>query len=132
MRSNKGVTLITLIVTIIVMIILSAITIRVATSGIDSTTEARITNEKKELETAIIQRFADHANNEIGFPLLGDTVTLSDIAEYGTFESKDLDYIRKVGQSHIRGLGVKNPTGNLYYVDYFTGKVYGPINRGGN
>lgn len=127
MIDNRGISLITLIITIIIMIILAAIGIRIATDGIDSTAEARIINEKKELETAIIDRFANNAVNEESFPLLGSVLSASELSDISDIKIEDIDYIRKVNKSDIQSLGVKNTTGRSYVVDYLAGAVFGPI-----
>ncbi|MBQ9267643.1 MAG: type II secretion system protein [Clostridia bacterium] len=127
MRDNRGITLITLIVTIIVMIILAAIGIRVGTESIDTTAEARITNEKKEIETVALERGANYLVNDSAYPLVGSEVLLSEIADISELDSNDIDYIRKVNRADLQSLGVKNTTGNSYIVDYLTGIVYGPV-----
>lgn len=127
MKNNQGISLITLIVTIIVMIVLAAATARVATSGIDSAVDGRITNEKKEIETAIIKRFANFAYNSDTYPLIGKEVSLSDLTEIDGINIENIDYIREVNSSDLQNLGIKNTTGSVYIVDYLVGNVYGPI-----
>ncbi len=127
MVNNQGISLIALIVTIIVAVILSIITIRVGTTGIDTSTEARIINEKKEIETAIVRRFADYSINEDAYPLIGAEVTEGDINNIDGIHTENIGYIRRIDKTNSQGLGLKNSTGKTYIVDYLLGKVYGPI-----
>ncbi len=125
-KKNAGISLIALIITIIVIIILSAIVISVGTNGIDSTKSAKIASEKKALETAIIVRFGDYAlNDEI--ELFGKEITVSDLSEFDDANEEDIEFMRKVGTYEIQRLGIKNPTGATYIVDYYNGDVFGPI-----
>lgn len=137
--SEKGISLIALIVTIIVIIILAVATFEVGEQGFETTDKAKIANEIREVETAVVKRFSDYAISESAAPLLGEKLELEDaislICTYTDFTDADVRaiiteniyYVRKVDSSNINELGIKNATGNLYVVDYYSGKVYGPV-----
>ncbi len=71
MKNNKGVSIITLTITIIVMIILAGIAIVVSRDGVDMANDARIENEKKQLQNAITSRFAGYLRSKDAYPLEG-------------------------------------------------------------
>ncbi len=137
--NEKGISLIALIVTIIVIIILAATTFMVGNQGFETTEKAKIANEIREVETAAVKRFSDYAISETAAPLLGEKLELEDaitlICTYTDFTDVDvreiitenISYVRKINSSNINELGVKNATGKLYVVDYYSGKVYGPV-----
>ena len=127
MNSKKGISLIALIVTIIVMIMLSAYMINVSMTGFESTSEAKIVNEKNEITQAIIKRFSSNALNANAYPLLGSVVLEADLSEISGINLDNIDYIRKINSSDVQQLGVRNATGNMYIVDYLAGEVYGPV-----
>ena len=128
MRNSRGVSLVALTITIIAIIIISAIVVRVGTSGIDLSIETRISNEKKEVESAIISRFADYLVNEDKNPLIGQEVSAEEIAGIEGINNNNIDYIRKVNEGDIQRLSFGNTTGSSYIVDYMAGKVFGPLN----
>ncbi len=137
--NEKGISLIALVVTIIVMIILATIVIKVGNDGFTTATNAQIANEIRDVESAAMKRFSDNAVSETAYPLLGEKIeletaitTICSNTEYTDADireslTKNISYVRKINSTDINGLGVKNATGNLYIVDYFSGKVYGPI-----
>ena len=127
MKNDKGISLIALVVTIIAIIIISAIFVRLSTSSISLSEEAKISNERKEIESAITNRFADYAINKNAYPLVGKEVTISEISSIDGINTNDIEYIRKINQADIQGMSIKNTTGYEYIVDYLTGKVFGPI-----
>lgn len=137
--NEKGISLIALVVTIIVMIILATIVIKVGNDGFTTATNAQIANEIRDVESAAMKRFSDNAVSETAYPLLGEKIeletaitTICSNTEYTDADireslTKNISYVRKISSTDINGLGIKNATGNLYIVDYFSGKVYGPI-----
>ena len=138
MKENKGISLITLIVTIIVVMILATIVIRVGTSSISESREAAVKNEIREIETAAIKRASNYIANEDAYPLIGIRIdastAIADICEnLGHTEEQlkhietNIEYVRKLDSSSVGALGIQHATGNTYIVDYLNGKVYGPI-----
>lgn len=137
--NEKGISLIALVVTIIVMIILATIVIKVGNDGFTTAIDAQIASEIRDVESAAMKRFSDNAVSETAYPLLGEKIeletaitTICSNTEYTDADireslTKNISYVRKINSTDINGLGVKNATGNLYIVDYFSGKVYGPI-----
>lgn len=137
--SEKGISLIALIVTIIVAIILAAMVIKVGNDGFGTTEKAKIANEVRDVESAITKRFSDNAISETAYPLLGEKIELEDAitaicnnTEYSETDirealTQNILYVRKISSSTVNELGIKNATGNSYIVDYLTGRVYGPI-----
>ncbi len=87
MKNNKGVSLIALVVTIVVMIILASIALNSATIDQVKAEEARRLAENSQVEQAIAVRYGKYLQNSVHNPLLGDKipeeyVTVNDIKEY--------------------------------------------------
>ena len=128
MSDNRGVSTIALTISIIAIIIISAIVIRVGTSSIDFTAETRISTERKEIESAIINRYSDYSINEDLYPLVGQEVSLQEISDIDGINVSNIEYIRKIDEGDIQKLSISNTTGSSYIIDYISGKVFGPLN----
>lgn len=124
----------------VVMIILAAIAIRVSRSGINMTDKTKIQTEMQELETAIVNRFSNYLLNEDAFPLIGDSITVTeainmirnsnlsyDTEKLNAMLTEDIEYVRKLNDTQVKKLGIQNITGSTYIVDYKNARVYGPI-----
>lgn len=71
MKNNKGISLVTLIVMILVMIILAAITIRSTMIGYEKSLEAKAGAEREQVRKAMNGKFADNQVNGTANPLVG-------------------------------------------------------------
>lgn len=76
--NNKGINLITLVITIIVIIILATITINIGTKAYDNAREARLEEQRNNVINAVSARFADNQRNELVNPLLGYAIQVED------------------------------------------------------
>lgn len=154
-KSNKGISLISLVIMIIVILILTAIFV---SSGLDSVFEAKNSknsNEIAQLKTAVVNRFNSYLKNEDTVTLIGrlakNTYTTEECVnkiistldfEKSTQEQKNLetsritsnitrdfeDYVMIIESGDMSKLGLENYSKtNRYIVDYYTGAVYGPI-----
>lgn len=146
-KENRGVSLITLVITIVTMLILLAITL---SSSLDSVEEANITkidNEIRDLKDAVNDRMANYERNPVLYPIIGEKIG-DNIFEYvrsieilesqeineiineisATYSVENIDYYRLVGRTEAEKLGVENIDVEHYYVvDYLECEVYGPI-----
>ncbi len=155
LKNNKGISLITLILTIIVILILTAIFL---STGLDSIFEAKGSknaNEIAQLKSAISDRFNSYLKNEDTVALTGklakNTYTTDECInkiistldfEKATDEEKETQknkisnnisrdyekYVMIIESGDMAQLGLENYSKtNRYIVDYYTGMVYGPI-----
>ena len=124
--NNSGISMISLVITIIAVVILSAIVIRVGLSGIDLSNETRMSAERKEIESAIETRYADYSINPDLYPLIGKEVSVSDLSNISGINVENIEYIRILDKRDLQNLGIKNTTGASYIVDYMSSKVFGP------
>lgn len=155
LKNNKGISLITLILTIIVILILTAIFL---STGLDSIFEAKNSknaNEIAQLKSAVSDRFNSHLKNEDTVTLVGklakNTYTSDECIskiistldfEKSTDEEKNTEknkisnnisrdyekYVMIIEAGDMAQLGLENYSKtNRYIVDYYTGMVYGPI-----
>lgn len=152
---NKGITIITLIVTIAVIIILTSIFIA---TGLDSLKEAKnteIKNEIYQLKQAVVNRYTSYEKNDGDIALFGTLAENHDdidsfedcMAKIKATLSSDEDdnlekkferisgeiardykkFVMVVDSEDRVKLGMENSSDNVYIVNYYTGSVYGPI-----
>ncbi len=114
MKNNQGISMITLIITIVVILILSGIAIVVSESGIDMAIDARYQNEKKELQSAVTSRFAGYLRNSQTYPLEGASVeaifdeTLSKEDKKTRAMTEIINYLKSLGRTTAETAEVKS------------------------
>lgn len=143
MKKQNGVSLITLIVTIIVIIILASVAMASGVGSIEEANRTKIDMEIRGIKDAVSDRMIYYAQNSSNYPLVGkkvdditiylyciDNITneeISDFIENMSYENSD--YYRVVDSIAAKSMGVESISEeHQYVVDYYTGKVFGPVN----
>lgn len=146
-KESKGVSLITLVITIVAMIIILSITISSSLEGVQEANITKIENEISNLKEAVNDRMANYERNAILYPIIGEKIgdsvfeyirsieglesqeiseIISGIAE--NYSADNADYYRLVGRTEAEKLGVESvDSTHFYVVDYFECEVYGPV-----
>lgn len=156
MAKNKGITLLSVVITITATIILAAIFVSAGLDTLEESKVARINNEIGELKRAIATKYTlyNESNGEILLPgtpastkwanpadCAEVAISTIDFLEYTATEqqlksnivrneiSRDYEFFVKVVSSKdAEDLGAENITSeNKYIINYNTGSVYGPI-----
>ncbi|MBO5179323.1 MAG: hypothetical protein J6B87_03155 [Clostridia bacterium] len=122
MKNNKGISLVSLIFTIIVIIILASIVIYYGyTQNINKATFSRIYNEMQEITTAVQERHAAHRINGSSYPYIGTKLTDESAITINGIKYGNGYYL--VSQKQLSDeLGVSNVT-REYVVNYETGEI---------
>lgn len=131
MKKNKGITIISLIVTIIILIILAGTTITITTNIIPSSKDSKYISELNIVQHAVFEQYTKYnllKNDEL---LVGDKVEESKIREIAEefgitlVQIPDgytaIDYYR-LDKATLLDLGISN-TEDEYIVNYTTGEV---------
>ena len=143
MKNNRGISLITLTVMIIVMIILASIAYSSSFKTIEETGDTKVAVEKEKLKEAVSRRMVENAKNPAAYPLIGDKV--DDIVGYAscienmsngelqkfteTINEESVEYMRVFDCNDAANLGVGSVADDHYFIiDYYSGKVYGIVN----
>lgn len=143
MKNNRGISLITLTVMIVVMIILASIAYSSSFQTIDETGDTKVAVEKEKIKEAVSKRMVENAKNPAAYPLIGDKV--DDIVGYAsciedmsngdlqkfteTINEESIEYMRIIDCDDAANLGVGSVGADHYFiVDYYSGKVYGIVN----
>ena len=153
MKNSKGISMITLIITMVVMIILASIVLIAGDDSMETADRAKIGTEKKSLQEAIQSRFAGYMRNSATYPLVGATVNsdVDEIVDYleeigredakksstkseiEAFLEKNInneEYNRIINYSDMLALEMKNVSNAIeysYIVNYYSLDVVGPI-----
>ncbi len=147
LKSNKGISLITLVITIVVMLVILAITISSSIKSVDETNITKIENEISSLKDAVNVRMVNHERNAALYPIIGqklgddiydyirsiETLETTEISEIiseisQVYSAETSNYYRLVGASEANSLGVESVDPEHYYVvDYYECEVYGPV-----
>lgn len=120
-KNNKGVTLVMLVITIIVVLILAGITIDLSIDSINLTTENQDTSEMLMIQHAIQERYVEclETNNEL--LLVGTkvdlTITNKNNDDYYKYNLSTKENLEKLG---VTGEGIKN---FKFIINYKTGYV---------
>lgn len=114
MTNSKGVSMVSLVITIIVIIILASIAIVVSDNGIDMAYDAKFENERKELKQAVASRFASYMRNSDMYPLEGISVPAMFNDGLSTDEKQQqvleevVTYLNSLGRTTVDKDEVKN------------------------
>lgn len=159
MKKNRGITIITLVITITVILILTSIFIATGIDALNESKKAEIENEIYQLKQAISARYTSYIKNDGDISLLGDSPNnkwvnadecINTVISVLRFEDdlspedeeakkqkvrdeilRDYNtYVKIIDSGDKLKLGLENYSDDkVYVVDYFTGSVYGPINE---
>lgn len=123
-RENKGVTLITLVITIIILLIIASISIGSGITGAEKTTENKLFSELKMVQHAILERYTRVMLTKEELP--GKKLEQQEINELEqklNGESLKGKEYYKITKNNLKELGITE-TIDEYIVNYQTGEVY--------
>ena len=142
-RNNKGITLIALVVTIVVLLILAGITISGSKEGVGQSQDNTLLSDLNMVQHAVIERYNKYKITKDTSLLLGTKVSTSNVDVTGLSETiawkvidfEDVDnpereYYR-LNASNLQELGLSSQSSDSvsYIVNYYTGEVYNETNK---
>lgn len=123
-RENKGVTLIALVITIIILLIIASISIESGITGAEKATENKLFSELKMVQHAILERYTRVMLTKEELP--GKKLEQQEINELEqklNGESLKGKEYYKITKNNLEELGITE-TIDEYIVNYQTGEVY--------
>lgn len=132
MRSENGITLISLVITIIVLLILSGIGLTMGTNMISTSQDKKLTSELNMVQHAVLEQYAKYqTTRDVNYIKLGNKmeqdevksiansmgIELANIPE--TYSNKDYYKLDKLS---LLKIGIDN-TDDEYIVNYISGEV---------
>lgn len=139
LSSNKGITLVVLIITIIVILIIAGISINGAINGVDSANDNRAITDLEKVQHAITQRYSKYKLLKDTSLLVGTKIDLSSLTDVpesinwrvfqpSTDTSPSTNLERKyyrLSKSDMETLGLTGDyKASSYIVNYCSGEVY--------
>lgn len=152
---NKGITLITVIVMISVILILSAIFLSTGMESLEESKKAEKENEIHQIKLAVVDRYTSYEKNDGSVSLIGTSAknkwatssecvnSIIPTLDFSSLSSDDKEskinritsditrdydeFVMLINSGDMARLGVDKASDSLYVVDYYTGSVYGPI-----
>ena len=124
MKKNKGVTLISLSITVIILIILSTITITSMIVSMDEVQSDAIDAELSVLQNAVLQRYTKYTLTKNSDILVGNTVTDLTATDWSTLGITNTSEYKQLDSLDLADLGIENYKVNcIYVVNYINGDV---------
>ncbi len=127
LRKNKGITMVALVITIIILLILAGISVTGVIRGIDETNESRAISQLEMVQHALLERKtkADITKEELE-ELPGTTVDPTELRNLITeikieLRGNEKDY-KELSTADLNELGIEKET-DTFIVNYKTGEV---------
>lgn len=131
LKNSKGITIISLAITVIVLLIISTIGISVGIDGIKSVNDSKLTSELQMVQHAVLEQYTKYKTTQDTVYLVGNKVTTEEVTniaqELGitlvtipdTYLNKD--YYR-LDKASLREIGIQD-TNDEYIINYISGEV---------
>lgn len=131
LKTQKGITIVSLVITIIILLIISSIGINFGINGINSTKDSKLEAELNMVQHAVLEQYAKYKTTKDIVYLVGNKVSeeqLKDItSELGitlvnipdTYSNKDY---YKLDKASLNEIGIRD-TYDEYIVNYISGEV---------
>ncbi|MBO5478294.1 MAG: hypothetical protein J6A04_00985 [Clostridia bacterium] len=131
MKSQKGITMVSLVITVIILIILSSIGITIGTNSISSSNDSKLTSELLMVQHAVLEQYTKFQTVKDKGILVGNKMQLTEVQaiaqELGiTLVSipdnySNKDYYR-LDKAALLEIGIKD-TNDEYIINYVSGEV---------
>ena len=116
MKRNNGITLVTLVITIIILLIIAGVTISVGSVSINLHKDKILSSELKEIQIVVMQQYQKHLTVKDESLLIGTKCAIS-----GDINATDKEYYL-LNVEDLEKLGMENAK-DTYIVNYKTGEV---------
>lgn len=132
MKSNKGITLISLVITMIILLVLGGISLTVGNNMIKESKDKKLVSELNMVQHAILEQYAKYkTTKDTSYIKVGNKMELSDVKNIANTIGVELvnipdsysnkDYYKLDKLSLLR-IGIEN-TEDEYIVNYVSGEV---------
>lgn len=130
-KTQKGITLISLVITIIILLIISSIGINFGINGINSTKDSKLEAELNMVQHAVLEQYAKYKTTKDMVYLVGNKVSEEQLrgitSELGitlvnipdTYSNKDY---YKLDKASLKEIGIQETT-DEYIINYISGEV---------
>lgn len=129
--AQKGITIITLVITVIVLLIISGIGISAGTSSMKTINDSKSASELEMVQHAVLEQYTKYKTTKDSYYLLGNKMNIEDVKQIAneigitlvtipnTYDNSD--YYR-LDKATLQELGITK-TNDEYIVNYISGEV---------
>lgn len=131
MKSNKGITLIALVITMIILLILGGISFTVGNNMIEEAQDKKLVSELNMVQHAILEQYAKYKTTKDASYIVGNKMELAEVKNIANSIGIELgnipdsyankDYY-KLDKLSLLKIGIEN-TEDEYIVNYISGEV---------
>lgn len=132
MKSENGITLISLVITIIVLLILSGIGLTMGTNMISTSQDKKLTSELNMVQHAVLEQYAKYqTTRDVNYIKVGNKMELAEVKNIANSIGVELANIPdsysnknyyKLDKLSLLKIGIEN-TEDEYIVNYISGEV---------
>ena len=131
LNKQNGITMVSLIVTIVVLLILSSIGVNMGLKGINSVNDSKLTSELEMVQHAVLEQYTKYKTTKDTVYLVGNKISDDEAKMYAnelgvtlanipnTYTNKD--YYR-LDKASLVAIGIKDSS-DEYVINYITGEV---------
>lgn len=133
-KKEKGITIIALITTIVVLLIISGVTVSTLIQGVDESQDNKLWSELEIVQHAILERNTKYKLTKDKELLVGTMIEPDPLPDGKTWKLSQSEINGDVGKAYyelskqdLDYLGLEAGSGdnvNIYIVNYYTGEVY--------
>lgn len=124
MRNNKGITLVALVITIIILLIIAGISVTEFVINIDSVNEDVLQTELTVIQNAVLQRYTKYMVSQNEDILVGSTVTGLSSLDWSSLGISNTTNYKQLSDSDLANLGISEYNADyIYVVNYVSGDV---------
>lgn len=130
-REEKGITIVSLVITFILLLIISAVGVNMSIGGINSVKDSKLTAELEMVQHAVLEQYTKYKTTKDSVYLVGNKITNEEAESLAsqmgvtlvtipnTYSNKD--YYR-LDKDSLTAIGIKDST-DEYVVNYVSGEV---------
>ena len=131
MKSQKGITMVSLVITVIILLILSGIGVTTGVNSMKSSADTKLTSELVIVQHAVLEQYTKYQTLKDVSILVGNKMELSEVQNIAqemeinlvnipnTYSNKDY---YKLDKASLLEIGIKD-TNDEYIVNYVSGEV---------
>lgn len=130
-KQEKGITLVSLVITIILMLILAGISIFIGTGQMKTVNDSKLTTELEMVQHAVLEQYTKYKTTKDKVYLVGNKITIEEAKQIAnelgitlasipnTYDNKD--YYR-LDKASLTAIGIQEST-DEYIINYISGEV---------
>lgn len=130
-KEEKGITIVSLVITVIVLLIISAVGVNMGINGINSVKDSKLSGELQMVQHAVLEQYTKYKTTRNSVYLVGTKITKEETLDLAnemgvilvnipdTYSNKDY---YKLDKKALEQIGVEDAT-DEYVVNYISGEV---------